>query len=100
MLSKFKHVFLSPSYEWIEVRRHAPFFLFILYILLFLTGMAVMRSGLMTLSGESVNIWISRFTKTPLIGMISRNICHDFTSKQFCRDDYCHWFNFGENFIL
>lgn len=47
-----------------------PFFLFILYILLFLTGMAVMRSGLMMLSGESVNIWISRFTKTPLIGMI------------------------------
>jgi len=43
---------------------------FLLYISLFLLGMYVLRAGLMKLSGNHVNKWLSRFTATPLAGMI------------------------------
>ena len=43
---------------------------FLLYISLFLLGMYVLRAGLMKLSGNHVNKWLSCFTATPLAGMI------------------------------
>ena len=29
-----------------------------------------------------------------------RNICYGFIQSQFCRDDYYHWFDFGETLIF
>lgn len=46
------------------------FFLFIIYIVLFICGMTVMRTGLMNVSGEKMKDWMTRFTSTPLKGLI------------------------------
>lgn len=47
-----------------------PTFQFILYIVLFIGGMAVMRTGLMNISGKLMKVWLVRFTSTPLKGLI------------------------------
>ncbi|PLT34653.1 Na/Pi symporter [Bacillus sp. V5-8f] len=45
--------------------------LFIIYILVFLTGMALLRIGLFNLSGQSLKAVLSKVTGTPLKGFIT-----------------------------
>jgi len=45
-------------------------FQFILYILLFIGGMTVMRTGLMNISGKLMKEWLLRFTSTPFKGLL------------------------------
>lgn len=44
--------------------------LFVIYICIFLAGMAVLRIGLFNLSGQSMTAFLSRVTSTPLKGFI------------------------------
>ncbi|MCU9613926.1 Na/Pi symporter [Caldibacillus lycopersici] len=46
------------------------FFLFIIYIVLFIAGMTVMRTGLVNVAGEKMKDWLLKFTSTPLKGML------------------------------
>jgi phosphate:Na+ symporter len=45
--------------------------LFSIYIIIFLLGMLLMKSGLYSLSGHKLKKWLLRFTKTPFQGFVT-----------------------------
>lgn len=47
------------------------FLFFILFIIAFLTGMAILRIGLFNISGEKLKIWLEKLTYSPLLGLLA-----------------------------